>query len=401
MTVSITVGSVNDAPVGTDATLTLLQDRSHVFAIADFGYADPGDAPANAFAAVQLSSLPSAGIVTLDGTAVTAGQWISAADLAAGRLVYAPAPTATAPATPAWASASRTMAAPPTAASIPTPSSARSRSTSCASTTRRRAAPAASPRRRTRPTSSPSPTSVLQRSGRQPGRRAAGGVRIAVAAGRRNARRQRRGGHRRPVRLRRRHRRRQARLHARGRRQRRGVRQLHLPGAGRRRHAPTAASTSTRRRARMTIDVTAVNDAPTGRQRHAGDASRTRRYVFTIADFGFTDPHDTPAERAAVGDDRQLPGGRQRSPSNGSRGHRRHGRQRRRPSPPASSSTRRRADANGAAYASFAFRVQRRRRHRQRRRRHRPGGAHDDGRRRRRSTTPRAAPARPAAPAPR
>ena len=91
VTVSITVGSVNDAPVGTDATLTLLQNRTHVFAAGDFGYSDPGDAPPNALAAVQLSSLPTVGALTLDGAAVNSGQWISAADLAAGRLAYAPA----------------------------------------------------------------------------------------------------------------------------------------------------------------------------------------------------------------------------------------------------------------------------------------------------------------------
>ncbi len=47
---------------------------------------------------------------------------------------------------------------------------------------------------------------------------------------------QRRRRHRRPVRLGRRHHRRPARVHAGGQRQRHGLRQLHLPGAGRRRH---------------------------------------------------------------------------------------------------------------------------------------------------------------------
>ena len=88
VTVAITVTPVNVAPVGTDATLVLLQNQTHVFAAADFSYSDPGDTPANALAAVQLSTLPTAGTLTLAGTAVGAGQWVSAADLAAGRLMF-------------------------------------------------------------------------------------------------------------------------------------------------------------------------------------------------------------------------------------------------------------------------------------------------------------------------
>ncbi|MDB5305939.1 MAG: hypothetical protein JWO38_141 [Gemmataceae bacterium] len=42
---SITVTSVNDAPVGTSTTVTTLEDTAFVFAPADFGFTDPSDTP--------------------------------------------------------------------------------------------------------------------------------------------------------------------------------------------------------------------------------------------------------------------------------------------------------------------------------------------------------------------
>ena len=67
------------------------------------------------------------------------------------------------------------------------------------------------------------------------------------AARRRHAHQQRRRGDCRPVHHRRRHQCRQVDVHAGAQRQRRRLCQLHLPGAGQWRHAPTAASISTRR----------------------------------------------------------------------------------------------------------------------------------------------------------
>src|SRR5205085_751640 len=48
------------------------------------------DAPANALAAVKITTVPVAGSLTLSGVAVTAGQFVSVADIAAGNLVFAP-----------------------------------------------------------------------------------------------------------------------------------------------------------------------------------------------------------------------------------------------------------------------------------------------------------------------
>ncbi|MES2499730.1 MAG: retention module-containing protein, partial [Pseudomonadota bacterium] len=79
---------VNDAPQGADNTITLNEDGSHSFVAADFGFSDGNDSPANALAAVIISSLPAVGSLTLAGIAVSAGQSIAAADI--GNLLYTP-----------------------------------------------------------------------------------------------------------------------------------------------------------------------------------------------------------------------------------------------------------------------------------------------------------------------
>ncbi len=116
MTIDVT--SVNDAPAGADNTVTTLEDTAYTFTAADFGFSDVSDSPANTLLAVTITTLPGAGSLTNNGVAVTAGQSISLADITAGRLVFTPARTPTAPATRASPSRCRTPAAPPTAASI-------------------------------------------------------------------------------------------------------------------------------------------------------------------------------------------------------------------------------------------------------------------------------------------
>ncbi|MDH4052022.1 MAG: DNRLRE domain-containing protein, partial [Rubrivivax sp.] len=91
---AMTGSAVNDAPAGTDRTITTLEDTPRVFSTADFGFTDPADSPANALAAVRLGTLPSSGALTLNGVAVSAGQFVSAADIVAGKLVYTPAANA-------------------------------------------------------------------------------------------------------------------------------------------------------------------------------------------------------------------------------------------------------------------------------------------------------------------
>ena len=89
--VTITVLSVNDAPQGTDHTVSTLEDTAYTFAAVDFGFSDPNDTSANSLLAVEITTLPTAGSLTEGETAVTAGQFINVSDIDAGKLVFTPA----------------------------------------------------------------------------------------------------------------------------------------------------------------------------------------------------------------------------------------------------------------------------------------------------------------------
>ncbi len=91
-TLSFTLSGVNDPPSGADKTITLLEDGSYGFTAADFGFTDPNDSPANALKSVVIATLPTAGTLTLSGAAVSAGQTVLAANL--GSLVFSPAANA-------------------------------------------------------------------------------------------------------------------------------------------------------------------------------------------------------------------------------------------------------------------------------------------------------------------
>src|SRR5690606_29681094 len=80
---------VNDAPAGTNNTVTTGEDIAYTFAAADFGFTDPNDSPANSLLEVVITTLPGAGVLRLSGVAVTAGQAIAAADIP--NLTYTPA----------------------------------------------------------------------------------------------------------------------------------------------------------------------------------------------------------------------------------------------------------------------------------------------------------------------
>ena len=90
-TVTINVTPVNDAPAGADHTSTLVEDTPYTFSANDFGFTDPNDTPANALQLVIITTLPPAtdGVLTVNGVAVTAGQELTAAQI--GQLVFTPA----------------------------------------------------------------------------------------------------------------------------------------------------------------------------------------------------------------------------------------------------------------------------------------------------------------------
>ncbi|WP_193372586.1 FG-GAP-like repeat-containing protein, partial [Planktothrix prolifica] len=78
-TASIVVTAVNDAPTGTDKTLTFNEDSNYTFAATDFGFSDVDTG--NTLASIKITQLPTAGTLKLNSTAVTANQVITAANI--------------------------------------------------------------------------------------------------------------------------------------------------------------------------------------------------------------------------------------------------------------------------------------------------------------------------------
>ncbi|MDP3822335.1 MAG: VCBS domain-containing protein, partial [Burkholderiales bacterium] len=89
--VTVSVGT-NTPPTGADATRTLAEDSSYAVQTGDFGFADADSG--QTFANARIDTLPAVGSLRLDGVAVVTGQVISAADIAAGRLIFTPAANA-------------------------------------------------------------------------------------------------------------------------------------------------------------------------------------------------------------------------------------------------------------------------------------------------------------------
>ena len=87
-TLTVNVGA-NTAPTSADRTATATEDTAVTLGTADFVFIDTdlGQALAN----VRIDALPASGTLSLNGVAVTAGQVISAANIAAGNLTFLPA----------------------------------------------------------------------------------------------------------------------------------------------------------------------------------------------------------------------------------------------------------------------------------------------------------------------
>lgn len=92
-TVTVTVNPINDAPAGTDKTITATEETAYNLTVADFGFTDPNDSPANAFANVIITTLPTTGTLSLSGVPVTAGQVVSVANIP--NLTWTPAANST------------------------------------------------------------------------------------------------------------------------------------------------------------------------------------------------------------------------------------------------------------------------------------------------------------------
>src|SRR5438270_826930 len=99
-TLNFDVTLVNYASAGTSSTLTILEDGSHTFTAADFGFTDPVDAATGARRHAAFHSdcspdVPSSGLLQLSGVTVTADQSITVAQIP--NLVYTPAANANGP----------------------------------------------------------------------------------------------------------------------------------------------------------------------------------------------------------------------------------------------------------------------------------------------------------------
>ena len=74
-TITIDIDAVNDAPTGTDKTVTVPEDNTFDFNIADFGFSDTDN---HTLLSVTISELPLNGQLVLSGLPVTTGQIIPA-----------------------------------------------------------------------------------------------------------------------------------------------------------------------------------------------------------------------------------------------------------------------------------------------------------------------------------
>lgn len=92
---TVNVTPVNDAPVGTPHTMSMTRNSTYTFKVSDFGMTDPNDSPANSLLAVYLATIPTKDALTNNGVAVKAGQRVTAADIAGGKLKFTPAANGT------------------------------------------------------------------------------------------------------------------------------------------------------------------------------------------------------------------------------------------------------------------------------------------------------------------
>jgi large repetitive protein len=87
---SVAVASVNDAPDALFVGHIIQEDQPYTFSGSDFIVVDDSDNPPNNLLAVKITTLPDHGAFTLDGSAVAAGDVISADDINAGKLMFTP-----------------------------------------------------------------------------------------------------------------------------------------------------------------------------------------------------------------------------------------------------------------------------------------------------------------------
>jgi hypothetical protein len=90
-TFTFDVTGINDAPGGTDKTVTINEDKPYAFSVGDFGFVD-STMDGDHLADVTIVTLPTSGKLTLNRVAVHAGDVVARADL--HNLVWTPAANA-------------------------------------------------------------------------------------------------------------------------------------------------------------------------------------------------------------------------------------------------------------------------------------------------------------------
>ena len=89
MSITVNAADTNTAPTAADNTVTTGEDRPYTFTADDFEFAD--DDAADTLASVKIVTPPAAGALALDGTAVTADEVVTKAQIDADMLIFRPA----------------------------------------------------------------------------------------------------------------------------------------------------------------------------------------------------------------------------------------------------------------------------------------------------------------------
>ncbi|MGE4350056.1 MAG: Ig-like domain-containing protein, partial [Candidatus Berkiella sp.] len=90
-TMTLNLSPNNTPPTAANNTVTFDEDSSYTISVSDFQYSD---AENNSLNQVRITTLPTNGLLTLSGVAVTLNQTINVADIESGNLIFTPAANA-------------------------------------------------------------------------------------------------------------------------------------------------------------------------------------------------------------------------------------------------------------------------------------------------------------------
>jgi hypothetical protein len=85
-TLTFNISNCGEHPIAQSSTVTTLEDTPYTFGLADFPLNDGNDQLLD----LRVTALPTVGLLQLNNAAVAVGQFVSAADLASGKLRYVP-----------------------------------------------------------------------------------------------------------------------------------------------------------------------------------------------------------------------------------------------------------------------------------------------------------------------